>query len=315
VHRLHEREPVHVRHLPVGDDDVGAALVERGQRGSAVVAHLARVAGATERGGHHLGHARLVVDDEHPRRVAHAAAGRRMVKHAPPPGRSPTSMRPPCASTIWRATARPSPVPFGRVVRTARTRATAARAMPAPRSATASSIPPSAACARIDLAARRRRLDGVREEPDEHLAERPPPAWTTGRIVRLVARDVLRLQLRAGERDGARDDVADVGRSRVELERTREREERAHDAAQPVDLRDDERRRTMAVRVARRQRLAEPLGRGAHDGQRVPHLVRDRRRELSERRELLALRDARARDVERRRGHALRCRDSTSPPR
>ena len=33
--------------------------------------------------------------------------------------------------------------------------------------------------------------------------------------------------------------------------------------------------------VARRQRLAEPLRRRAHDGERVPHLVRDRRRELA----------------------------------
>jgi hypothetical protein len=64
-------------------------------------------AGAAERHRDDARHARLVVDDEDPRRHAAiavaGAAGSRTVKRAPPPRRSPTSSWPPCASTIWRA--------------------------------------------------------------------------------------------------------------------------------------------------------------------------------------------------------------------
>src|SRR5207247_752541 len=88
----------------------------------------------------------VVVDDEDAR--AHAAAGRRSVKRAPPPVRSPTSIRPPCASTIWRATARPRPVPRGRVVKKgSKMRARSSGGTPGPESATAISTPPSAAAA------------------------------------------------------------------------------------------------------------------------------------------------------------------------
>src|SRR5207247_2534496 len=109
-------------------------------------ARLALVAGAAQRRGDHLRHALLVVDDEDAR--GHAAAGRRSVKRAPPPVRSPTSIRPPCASTIWRATARPRPVPRGRVVKKgSKMRARSSGGTPGPESATAISTPPSAAAA------------------------------------------------------------------------------------------------------------------------------------------------------------------------
>src|SRR5262249_29670629 len=51
----------------------------------------------------------------------------------------------------------------------------------------------------------------------------------------------------------------------------------------------------LRIGVVRRGRLGEALRRGADDAERVPHLVRDRRGELAERGELLALGEARAR--------------------
>ena len=54
-----------------------------------------------------------------------------------------------------------------------------------------------------------------------------------------------------------------------------------------------------AVVVAAGDALRQPLRRRADDAERVAHLVRDRRRELAERRELLALRQARARRGDR----------------
>src|SRR5205814_2316138 len=173
---------------------VGAALLEGGERRLAAGARLALVAGAAQRRGDHLRHALLVVDDEDAR--GHAAAGRRSVKRAPPPVRSPTSIRPPCASTIWRATARPRPVPRGRVVKKGS-------------------------------------------------------------------------KMRAGEG-----------------------EERVDDVPQAVDLRGDEGVRPAPLLVVARYRLGEPLRRGADDGERAPHLVRDGGRELAERGELLRLGEA-----------------------
>src|SRR5207237_8574613 len=82
---------------------------------------LALVPGAAERRGDDACHALLVVDDDdaglHAAIAESRAGGSRTVSRAPPPGRSPASMRPPCASTTWRATARPRPMPRGRGVK------------------------------------------------------------------------------------------------------------------------------------------------------------------------------------------------------
>ena len=130
--------------------------------------------GAAERGGHHLGHARLVVDDEHSRRVAHAARRqadgearaaarddrrRRCARRAPRRSGARRRGRARCRS--------------GRVVKNgSNTRARSSGAMPAPRSRDRE-LDPAVRRARADrdLAARRRRLDRVREQPDEHLAD------------------------------------------------------------------------------------------------------------------------------------------------
>jgi len=71
-----------------------------------------------------------------------------------------------------------------------------------------------------------------------------------------------------------------------------------------VDLGHDERGGRWAFGVGRGQRSRAP-GRRPHDRERVPYLVRNRRRELSQGRELLALCDARARRVERVAGGPL----------
>jgi hypothetical protein len=64
VQAAEQLEAVHLRHLPVGDDGLSAARLEGRQRGLAAGARLALVAGAAQRPGDHLRHARLVVDDE-----------------------------------------------------------------------------------------------------------------------------------------------------------------------------------------------------------------------------------------------------------
>ena len=77
VEAAQQLEAVHARHLPVGDDDVGAARVERRERGLAAGARLALVAGALERRGDDGRHALLVVDDEDARLHAAFVAPRR----------------------------------------------------------------------------------------------------------------------------------------------------------------------------------------------------------------------------------------------
>src|SRR5439155_11573824 len=143
-----ELDTVHLGHPPVGDDDVSRALLERRQRRRAARAGLALVAGAAERRGDDAGDARLVVDDEdagpHRAHAAIRATGSCTVKRAPPPGRSPTTIRPPCASTISLATARPRPVPRGRVVKKgSKMRSRSSCGTPGPESVTASSTAPS----------------------------------------------------------------------------------------------------------------------------------------------------------------------------
>ena len=72
-----------------------------------------------------------------------------------------------------------------------------------------------------------------------------------------------------------------------------------HDAGQAVDLGDDEDAARWPSASSPGERLGEPLRRRAHHGERVAHLVRDRRGQLAERRQLLALGHARAGRVER----------------
>src|SRR5262249_26116814 len=142
VHRTHERHPAHAGHLPAGDHDVGAVLLERPQRGGAAGARLGLVAGPGERRRHDLRHAGLVVHDQDAGAHATAPTGSLTVNRAPPPTRSPTSIVPPCASTIWRATASPRPVPRGRVVKKgSKMRPRISLGMPGPSSETASSTP------------------------------------------------------------------------------------------------------------------------------------------------------------------------------
>src|SRR5262249_53149156 len=146
VDGTHEGDAVHVGHLPVGHHHVGGALVPRPEGRGRPGLGLRLVAGPGERGRHHLRHPRLVVDDQDARAHAAARTGSLTVKQAPPPARSPTSMEPPCASTIWRTTASPSPVPRGRVVKNgSKIRLRISAGMPGPSPETASSTASGAA--------------------------------------------------------------------------------------------------------------------------------------------------------------------------
>ena len=113
----------------------------------------------------------------------------------------------------------------------------------------------------------------------------------------LAARDVdpLGVEVVACEEKRAVEQVVDGDDAGGEPRRAGEREERVDDARQPVDLRDDEVRRVTDRRAVGPLGLGEALRRGADDRQRIPHLVRDRGRELAERGELLLLREALAR--------------------
>src|SRR5205807_949260 len=89
-----EREAVHPGHLPVGDDDVGRVLLERGEGRITARTLLALVADARERPGDDAGHALLVVHDHHAR--LHAA-----IAGMPGPESSTTSSTAP--SRAWAA--------------------------------------------------------------------------------------------------------------------------------------------------------------------------------------------------------------------
>ena len=96
-----EREPVHPRHLDVGDDRIvvlGGDPLKRGRgRVGRVHGHPAH---AEAQGlGERLQQGRVVVDDEDVRR-RHAARGRWIKKAAPSPGGLTTEIVPPCSLMI-----------------------------------------------------------------------------------------------------------------------------------------------------------------------------------------------------------------------
>ena len=82
VQAAQELDPVHLRHLPVGHDRVGAARLERGEGVLAARAALALPPGAPERGGDDTDHPLLVVDDEDAR--SHAALATSIEGLTPP---------------------------------------------------------------------------------------------------------------------------------------------------------------------------------------------------------------------------------------
>ena len=123
--RLEELQPVHFRHLEVGDHQVESRLPRQYQQGFGPAGCLDRVAShALDHQGDAGAHGLVVVDDQYPAhactsllRRALRAAGRWRVTVVPLPGSLAMSMRPRFFSTAWRAIAIPRPDPFSLVVK------------------------------------------------------------------------------------------------------------------------------------------------------------------------------------------------------
>ncbi len=119
---LHAAEP---GHLQVEQDEVDVVGLEPGQRGLAVLGGGQFGAGRFQRGSEDEPDVGLVVDDQDVPGVTHdgcsscpfaaapseGAVGKVKVNVVPRPGWLSASIRPPWASTISRAIARPSPAP------------------------------------------------------------------------------------------------------------------------------------------------------------------------------------------------------------
>src|SRR5262249_44633931 len=101
------------------------------------------VAAGRQRGGDHLGHSRLVLDDEHAQPAEGGHAGSRTVNRAPPPGAPSTAIEPPWASTMALQMASPIPlVPATGPDRNgAKMAAPSPGGMPSPQSVTVTATP------------------------------------------------------------------------------------------------------------------------------------------------------------------------------
>jgi hypothetical protein len=106
---------VAVRQHQVQQHQVRPQRAYRLHRAGAVVDPVVAVAGRLQVLAEHRGQARLVLHDQHPAGVVHAhgvsRSGRCTVMRSPPSGEGVASMRPPCASTMLRPIASPSPLP------------------------------------------------------------------------------------------------------------------------------------------------------------------------------------------------------------
>ena len=111
----HERHAVEAGHLEIGDDDVEALGFEPADRGGAVGRLLHVVTVRLQRLGQERADALVVVDHQDAGHRS-AAQGITTRNSAPPSGCVCAVTAPPCSSTMRRATARPSPVPWARVV-------------------------------------------------------------------------------------------------------------------------------------------------------------------------------------------------------
>ena len=235
------------------------------------------------------------------------AAGRRSVKRAPPPRRSPTSSWPPCASTICRAIGEPEAgaARAGREegLEDARAQLGGARRDRSRRP----SISTVAVAGRARRGAPRRRgrraSSGVREQADQHLAHQVDVGAHAERRAAAAPRSTRtcwRASSGPARRSAPSKSSSTATGAGLEAERAREREQRADDARQAIDLGGDEaagalrRRRRPRRRVSPRLCAAERM---TASGFRTSCAIVAR--ELPERGELLALHEPGARGLDR----------------
>ena len=115
----HERHAIHDGHAEIGDEDVEALGFQPADRGGAVGRLLHVVTVRFQCLGQERAHALVVVDHQdagHQSSVRAAVQGITTLNSAPPSGCVYAVTAPPCSSTMRLATARPSPVPWARVV-------------------------------------------------------------------------------------------------------------------------------------------------------------------------------------------------------
>ena len=213
----------------------------------------------------------------------------------PSPARLSMANWPPCASTMRSTMASPRPVPLGRVVKNgSRARERTCVSIPSPVSMMSTATPPTpvlrvAPHPHGERAPAAHRLHGVVDEVVEDLPEEvrvAPHAFAPERVAQQLHLDAPLLGLGEGER--ALEEVGEHELRPLDVHRARVAEEIRHQAVQAVGLlvEDGEER---DVVLPRDGLLAEARHRVGDDGQRVPHLVRDDRRELAHHRQLLLL--------------------------
>src|SRR5207245_10871444 len=106
-----EREPVHVGHAHIAQDQIegpGPGALERAGAASLGDHVVARVA---EQQAQRLAQPWLVVDDQYPAHRCRSARGKNILNAAPPSRAVSTHTTPPMSSTARATIARPSPVP------------------------------------------------------------------------------------------------------------------------------------------------------------------------------------------------------------
>ncbi len=116
---VQQGDSVDIGHPDVEQGDIGVVLAARDPRVFGVTGHGNRVAFLFQDLAQQIADVRFIIDNEYacgahtiaPSAVRVARAGNRTWIDAPPSGRFPASIEPPCSSTIRRTIDNPRPLP------------------------------------------------------------------------------------------------------------------------------------------------------------------------------------------------------------
>ena len=218
------------------------------------------------------------------------------------PSSTPTSMRPSCASTIFRTIASPSPEPCGLVVKNGlKILSTTSAGIPGPLSVTSTCTigpcgsPPAGPSSfsgerdDADRAVAAERLERVRQQVREDLPQLVRIALDRRQMLRAIHADlhVAARHVALGHRHRVADRVGDRDPFHLQPDRPDEIEHLEHDGVGHLGFLDDVAEDRLRIRRVGQLPLEDPRHH-LDAGERILHFVRDRRRHLAERRQPVA---------------------------